>query len=101
MNRKSPELFAHSAQIFIVILSALAAIFSMGCSSETSEPTGKAVSLSSADFDGLAKEEYKDWEAWQMKGIHLGLSHENQEALYCFHQAITAWHQAQAEARKH
>jgi hypothetical protein len=68
----------------------------LACSSEPPEPPGEAVSLSSSDYSTTSKEEFKEWDAWETKGVHLGLNHEYQKALYCFHQALPAWFRGQA-----
>jgi len=85
-------------QIFFPVVGFM--VLTVGCNSQSPEPPGEPVTLSSSDYSTIAKEDYKEWDAWEMKGVHLTLAHEDQQALYCFHQAMQAWQQALEKAKK-
>jgi hypothetical protein len=96
MRPRLLRLFLSSQRIFTVMPLIAWMMFSLsGCSSEPPEPPGETVVLSPSDYSTSGKEAYRECDTWDMKGLRL-VDHDNQKALYCLHQAISAWFRAQA-----
>jgi hypothetical protein len=54
-------------------------------------PEGTPISLTEKEKDPPAFESMKAWYGWHIKGLQLFKAGQNQEALYCFRQAVLAW----------
>jgi hypothetical protein len=86
--------FAGPAGVLVVALLALGACKKAATSAgpiPPGMPEGTPVTLNEREKDPPALESMKPWYGWQMKGLQLLKAGQDQEALYCFRQALLTW----------